>query len=147
MKQIHFVIFFIAVLLAACAGKSDKKAEQELVVLNNKYDSALVQSNVSVLDSLYEKDFIYTTPEGEVRSKEQELTLIKKGELKLDWGKSDDVRVKVYDDAAVVTGTFIATGKFRNNPINIHERYTSFWIKKDKRWQMVAEQGNFIKTP
>ncbi|MFN2458407.1 MAG: nuclear transport factor 2 family protein [Chitinophagaceae bacterium] len=123
-----------------------KKTEQELLHLNSKYDSALVQNNVTVLDSIYADDFIYTTPDDEVRNKEQELTLIKKGELKLDWGKSEDVRVKVYDNAAVVTGMFLAKGVFRNNIIDIRERYSSFWVKKDKRWQMVAEQGNFIKS-
>ncbi len=145
MKQIHVLLFFFIALISGCSQKS-KNAEKELLALNNKYDSALVQNNAIVLDSIYADDFIYTTPDGEVRNKEQELTLIKKGELKLDWGKSEDVRVKVYDNAAVVTGMFAAKGVFRNNIIDIRERYTSLWVKQDKRWQMVAEQGNFIKS-
>jgi ketosteroid isomerase-like protein len=144
MKQLRFLLFVFIAAFSSCSNDS-KKAEQELLQLNNRYDSALVNNNVAALDSLYADDFIYTTPDGEVRNKEQEITLIKKGELKLNWGKSEDVRVKVYDNAAVVTGIFRATGSFKNNPINIHERYSSFWIKKDKRWRMVAEQGNFIK--
>lgn len=145
MKKENFLLLFLFGLLLSCTNKAEK-AEQELLYMNAKYDSALVQNNIQVLDSIYADDFIYTTPDGEVRDKQQELTLMKKGELKLDWGKSEDVRVKVYGNAAVVTGKFIATGTFRNNPINIHERYSSFWVKADDRWQMVAEQGNFIKT-
>jgi ketosteroid isomerase-like protein len=143
MKSL-FIFYILFTLLVSCSNNI-KKNEQELLNLNSRYDNALVSSNIAALDSIYAEDFIYTTPGGEVRNKEQELTFIKKGELKLNWGRSEDVRVKVYDDAAVVTGIFRATGTFKNNLINVHERYTSFWIKKDKRWIMVAEQGNFIK--
>jgi hypothetical protein len=27
----------------------------------------------------------------------------------------------------------------------VRERYTAVWVKKNGRWQLVAEQGNFIK--
>ncbi len=144
MKFILPMALFLLTAISSCSDKA-KKAEQELLQLNQRYDQALVQNNIKVLDSIYASDFIYTAPEGEVRTKEQELNLIKNGELKLDSAKSVEVRVKVYDNTAVVTGMFLAVGNFRNNPINIRERYTSVWVKKDERWQMVAEQGNFIK--
>jgi ketosteroid isomerase-like protein len=143
MKQTIFLLFLP--LVWSCNNLS-VIPEQELLLLNNKYDSALVNCDVAVLNNLYAEDFIYTTPDGEVRNKEQELALIKRGDLKLQWGKSEDVRVKIYGNSAVVTGRFIAKGAFQNNPIDIRERYSAFWIKKDKSWQMVAEQGNFIKA-
>jgi ketosteroid isomerase-like protein len=44
-----------------------------------------------------------------------------------------------------MAGRFTAKGKFKGSAIEVRERYTAVWIKKQGRWQLVAEQGNSIK--
>ena len=66
-------------------------------------------------------------------------------DLRLESGKSDDVKVRVYGNTAVMTGRFTAKGKFRDKSIDIRERYTAVWVKREGRWRLVAEQGNLIK--
>lgn len=112
---------------------------------NLAYDEALVRGDVSALDRLYADEFVYTTFDGEVRDKAQQLAFTISGDLRLESGKSDDVRIRVYKDTAVTTGRFTAKGKLRGKNIEMRERYTALWVKKDGRWQLVAEQGNEIK--
>jgi len=65
--------------------------------------------------------------------------------LRLESGQSDEVRVKVYGNTAVMTGRFTAKGKLIDKNIDIRERYTAVWVKRRGRWRLVAEQGNLIK--
>jgi ketosteroid isomerase-like protein len=65
--------------------------------------------------------------------------------LQLESGQSDDVRIRVYGNTAVMAGRFTAKSKFKGSAIEVRERYTAVWIKKQGRWQLVAEQGNPIK--
>ncbi len=142
-----FITFILATLLfSACkSGKKTSGAEQQLIRLNNLYDSALVRNDTTTLMNLYADDFIYTNPEGKVLSKGEQITSIAVSEIKWETGRSQDVKVKLYGNMAVMTGAFFATGNFRGNPLTIHERFTAVWTKKDTSWQLVAEQGNIVK--
>jgi len=121
------------------------KNEQELLKANQEYDSALVKGDAKGLDQIYAAEFIYTTPDGEVRDKSQQLAFTRSGDLKLETGKSSDIRVLVYGKTAVMTGQFTAKRTFKGKPLDIRERYTAVWVKKHGKWQLVAEQGNLIK--
>ena len=128
-----------------CKSKEKVNEEPELLRLNNLYDSALVHNDTGVLKRLYADDFIYTNPEGKVLTKEQQINSIAVSEMNWETGKSGDVKVKILGNAAVTTGSFLASGNYRGNPVTINERYTTVWVKTDTSWQIVAEQGNIIK--
>lgn len=122
------------------------KAEVELEKLNREYDEALVRGNVDTLDRLYAEEFVYTTFDGSVRTKAEQLAFTRSGDLKLESGKSDDVRIRVYGSTAVMTGRFRAKGTFKGTRLEVKERYTAVWVRRKGRWRLVAEQGNEIKA-
>ncbi|MDQ3682604.1 MAG: nuclear transport factor 2 family protein [Bacteroidota bacterium] len=153
MKAIIYLLFVAAVLFS-CKGKDkdkDKKneypelAKKQLNLLNQQYDSALINSDTAMLNKIYASEFSYTTPEGQVRNRSQQLTTIGSGGLNLDYGKSDEVEIIVYDSTAIVTGRFMGKGIFKENIIDIKERYTTVWIKRNGEWKLVKEQGTFIQ--
>ena len=152
MKSILYFTSLIALFFLSCGDSKDDKANQyteaakkELVLLNQQYDSILISADTARLNKLYAPEFSYTTPEGQVRTKTQQLTNIASGGLKLEFGKSDEVQVMVYDSTAVLTGRFLGKGTFAQNFVDIKERYTTVWTKKDGRWLLVKEQGTYIK--
>ncbi len=146
LKMLTLVLIATATLLS-CKSKEkpDTGAEQELLRLNNLYDSALIHLDTGVLKRLYADELVYTNPDGNLLTREQQINSITTSEMKWDTGKSEDVKIKVFGTAAVMTGSFQAKGNYRGNPVTINERYTAVWIKKDDGWKMVAEQGNVIK--
>jgi ketosteroid isomerase-like protein len=146
MLKIITAALLAGMLFSGCQSKEKVNDEQpELLRLNNLYDSALVKNDTAVLKRLYADDFIYTNPEGKVLTKEQQVNSIAVSEMNWETGKSEDVKVKIFGNAAVMTGSFMAKGNYRGNPVTINERYTVVWIKKGDTWQMAAEQGNIIK--
>ena len=50
---------------------------------------------------------------------------------------SEDFRVRVYGDSAVVTGVARAKGKFMGQEFSTQERATDVFVKRDERWQCV----------
>jgi ketosteroid isomerase-like protein len=154
MKLIVAFIILLFVGVSVAVGQTTDKTssknsriEPELLNVNQAYDEALVRGDAVALERIYADEFVYTTFDGTVRDKTQQLTFTKSGDLRLESGKSDDVRIRVYENTAVMTGRFTAKGKFRGKNVHISERYTAVWVKQDGRWLLVAEQGNEIKQP
>jgi ketosteroid isomerase-like protein len=152
MKKIFLVFLIIIASSVITVGQTtnsaknqNSKAEDKLLAANKEYDIALVKGDAAALDRIYSEEFIYTTPDGEVRNKSQQLSFTRSGDLKLESGQSDDVKVRIYKNTAVMTGRFIGNGKLKGKNIEIRERYTAVWVKKRGIWRLVAEQGNFIK--
>jgi ketosteroid isomerase-like protein len=150
------IILAAALLLVACSPAAavqtksrtpdrNSRAERALLRTNREYDEALVRGDAGALERIYADEFVYTTFDGEVRDKAQQIAFTRSGDLKLESGRSDDVRVRVYGDTAVMTGRFTAKGQFRGEKIEVHERYTAVWVRSRGRWRLVAEQGNEIK--
>lgn len=152
MKLIVRLIMLLFVGLSLAVGQTTDKTssrssrtEKELLKANQAYDDALVRSDVVALDRIYADEFVYTTFDGTVRDKTQQLSFTKSGDLRLESGKSDEVRIRIYQNTAVITGRFTAKGQLRGKNLDIRERYTAVWVKQGGRWLLVAEQGNEIK--
>ena len=125
-------------------GTASSGTEQELLKKNKEYDEALVREDAAALDRIFADEFIYISTTGELIDKSQQLEAIRSGDLKIEYGKSDEVRVRVYGNTAVMTGRFIAKGEFRGKVFEAPERYTAVWVKRQGRWQLVAEQGTRV---
>lgn len=145
-KRISIVVFLILAASIFASGQSARKADQEaLTKLNQQYDRAIVGNDVKALERIFHADFIYTNPDGETRTREQQLAFARSGYLQFESGVSDSVRIRIYGNTAVMTGRFTAKGKFKGQDLTVNERYTAVWVKTGNRWQLVAEQGNLIK--
>jgi len=51
--------------------------------------------------------------------------------------ESEDFRVRVYADAAVVTAITSTEGKFMGQEFSTQERATDVFVRRDGRWQCV----------
>lgn len=118
-----------------------------LRAVNAEYDKALVNADVAALRRIYSQDFTYTTPDGVLRSKAEQLAFVEAGRLGLISGSSDDVRVRVYGDFAVITGRFKGVLRDTSGKVEFRERYTTAWLRRRGQWVLLAEQGNIIKGP
>ena len=142
MKRIAFavgvavLVFGVTILAKTQTGS----AEQELMKLENQWINAVVKADVAVLDQILADDYTWTGPEGNVITKAEILAFLKSPEgTGLTSAVIDEMKVRVYGDAAVVLGRSTEKGQSKGTAFTDHSAWTDFWIKQAGRWRVVAE--------
>jgi ketosteroid isomerase-like protein len=115
-----------------------RRAEQEIHVLLDELAAAHLRGDADALDRIRADDIVFTTADGRVLEKAQMQRA--QGDLVLSVYGHDDLRVRVYGDAAVATGRITSEGTFRGQPRGGRTRFTRVFVKRGGRWQLVANQ-------
>jgi ketosteroid isomerase-like protein len=112
-----------------------------VIRLDREWSEALPREDIPVLQRILSDDYIFTTIVGNVITK---AWYMKKSEdnhlLSL---KTEDVKVRVYGDAAVVTGR-VKVGLLDRTDL---ARYTNVYAKRQGRWQLTTTQFTRIVKP
>jgi ketosteroid isomerase-like protein len=66
--------------------------------------------------------------------------VIESGALTHEMMESDDTRVRVYGNTAVVTALTTTKGKFSGRAFTTQERATDIFVKQDGRWLCALSQ-------
>jgi ketosteroid isomerase-like protein len=111
--------------------------EEELLKLENAFAEAIVKNDLEGIGRLVADDWIIIDPNGEIVDRTRFFEVIKSGALTHDTMESEDFRIRVYGDSAVVTAITSAKGKFMGQEFSTHERATDVFVKRDGRWQCV----------
>ena len=145
MRKI-FAIAVVAFSAAAIASgqKQDATRDSKTIVeqvirnLDNERIQAQIHADAAALERIYADDFIGVGPSGTVRTKPQVISDFTSGDLKFQSITTDDVRVRVYGDAAVETGRSTMDGQDKGRTVPRDTRFTRVWVKQQGRWRLVA---------
>lgn len=127
------------------AKPTQSQLEAEIIAASHKLDEAFMKSDPAVLALLLTDEFI-SIREGIVNDKAQVIASLNNPNVKLEALGSDEKyrRLRIYGEMAVETGRYIAKGTNRGRPFTETELYTTTWIKRDGRWQIVADHVSAI---
>jgi len=124
--------------VATLAQTQTESVEQELVKLENDSLQAFLKNDVAFYERFLADGYMGTDEHGNVRTKAQEIAEIKAGAHLSTAGVQDNIRVRIYGDAAVVTGCNIMKGLFKGKEYSSPYLWTDTFINLDGRWQCVA---------
>lgn len=160
VKRVCFLICVLGV--ATFVGRSQNetkgikpgaKAEQQLLELNQKWADAINKGDAAALDRLFADDIVVTAGNGTIRDKAGEIKdAAGATDPEFNWTQpfaTEDLRVRVYQDAAVVTGRAKWGFKYKGQEANNERRYTHTYVKLNGEWKIVAQQtsSNLYKKP
>jgi ketosteroid isomerase-like protein len=111
--------------------------EDELLKLEKEFAEAIVSNDLEGIGRLVTEDWIIIGPNGEIVDRARFFEVIKSGALTHDMMESEDFRVRVYGDSAVVIGVTRTKGKFMGREFSTQERATDVFVKRDGRWRCV----------
>jgi ketosteroid isomerase-like protein len=129
------------------AAKSEKKSgsvEDQINKFEEEWANGAMKGDTSVIERLEADDIISTDPSGKVTDKQQDVQALKSGELKFETVKLSDMKVRVYGNTAVATGTNMVKGSYKGQDISGSYRFTDTWVKRNGKWQAVASQATKI---
>ena len=113
------------------------EAEEEVLKLEKAFTETIVGNDLEGLGRVVADDWIIIDPNGEIVDRARFFEVIKSGALTHDIMESEDLRVRVYGDSAVVTAITRTKGKFMGQEFGTRERATDVFVKRDRRWQCV----------
>src|ERR1044071_8917415 len=145
MNRMLVIAALIVALAPLALGqtKSARRTETDRVAerirrLDQERIQAQIHADAAALDRIYADDFIGIGPSGTVRTKPQVLTDFTSHNLKFQSITTDEVQVRVYENAAVETGLSIMVGQDKGKAVPRDNRFTRVWVKQQGRWRLVA---------
>jgi len=112
-------------------------SEEELLKVEKEFAKAIVKNDLEGIERLVAVDWIIVGPDGEIVERARFFEVMKSGAMTHDAMESEDFRIRVYGDSAVVTGITRTKGKFMGQEFSTKERATDVFVKRDGRWQCV----------
>lgn len=121
-----------------------EELEPSLMKASKKYDESLKKRDREAFDKLLAEDYQSTDPSGKVSNREEDIAGMFDLELKLEGITTEEKKFRVYKNSAVETGKYRVTGSYKGESFTESGRYTTTWIYKDGKWQIVADHTSSI---
>jgi ketosteroid isomerase-like protein len=105
------------------------------------------RGDAASLEGALAEDFIGIGPRGFLLTKDQWLERHESGKLRYRSLGLDEVQVRLYGDAAVVTGRQSAEGKYEDFDLRDRFRATLVFVKQRERWMLAGLHLSPIAGP
>ncbi len=153
MKRILFAAVLVSFVVSLSGGQTihENGGEQVVTEAERRWEEALKQFDAEAMQSILAEDDLQTDWKGVVQDKaswihdfKQVAANVRSG--KTQWEMSfDDEKVRIYGDAAIVTGRGTFNGRRQGAPVNHVIRFTNVWAKRRGAWQLVNYQATPIQ--
>ena len=115
--------------------------------VDQQFFSALIRADFAALDRILTNDFVLIDViRGSEVSKSMLLSVIQSGQLRFETIAPDDVRVRLYDRTAIITGRTQMHGWFGDAPFSVQSRYAHVYIRPQVHWCLASAQGTPIES-
>jgi uncharacterized protein (TIGR02246 family) len=140
-RPILFVAVLAFVATAASANNLDeiRRLDREISVATWAGDAVWFEENL--LD-----EYVFITTAGTTRSKREVILDLATPGLKIEPYEPADVQVRMYGDAAVVTGRVSQRFTLGGVSYTSNIRYTNIYVKRKNRWLLASGHASPI-TP
>lgn len=147
-------LLFIALILFAMfssahgqiknESSTQNRVEQELRRLENEWLNSYVRGDKQTFDRIVADDFTRTDESGKFATKAEERALVQAPPASVKASlTNEDMRVRVYANAAIVTGRIVSKVQAG---LNFQSRFTDTFVKRGGRWQVVARHYSRVPT-
>jgi ketosteroid isomerase-like protein len=124
-----------------------KTMEAEVTKASQEYTEMIRRRAAAAIERVLTEEYVLTNETGQMRNKAQELERVKNSPYKLESLTMSEQKVRVYNgNMAVETGkiNYKSADKDGKSLAGI-ERYTTVWIRRDGRWQIVSDHLSDVK--
>ncbi len=145
MKHL-LLLFLLAVGASFCAEAesskvpiSEQQALQEIMQLQRKIAIAEKRNDFGAFEKHLLENYSLVLPNGDLLKKNELLDLYKKGDLKFESADFEDLKIKLIENTAVVTGKFMVDGKSGDNKIEGTFRGLGVYQRRGEMWFIAYE--------
>lgn len=111
--------------------------KEEIIAAEERLREAMLQSDVTALDSLISDDLLFTGPDGSLVTKEIDLLTHRSGALRIHALVPSERHVRLFGDTALVIVKMKVKATQGSTPVEMNMRYTRLWQKTDT-WRVAG---------
>jgi ketosteroid isomerase-like protein len=120
------------------AQTSNDRNVRQLEKLETVWNDAQMRGDTQALDALWADDMEIAVPRMPIMTKAEALSFARSGRMKFLRYETSDIRVRVYGNAAVVTGRLQRTREMNGKEISDDWRFTKVYVRRTHQWRVVA---------
>ena len=143
MKQLPVGIAIAILASLIVSAQQTGSAEREVQRMGQAAADAFVKKDRTALERVYADEYSYIHSNGSVANKAQELSDAMSPNLKWTSSTLTDVKVRVYGDAAILTGVETLQGTAKGY-VPGPRRVTDLWVNRNGRWQQLGGQSTIV---
>src|SRR5688572_13989513 len=114
--------------------------EQQVMKAGLGYAQVIKNQDAAAMEQILADEYMFTNESGKVKNKAEDIAEYKAGNTKMEVADITDQKVRVIgNSAAVETGTFHIKGTNKGKAFDTTERYTTVWVWRGGRWQVVSD--------
>ena len=133
----------ILVFLVTQASEGDQV--RHLTDLQQELARAWVAGDRAAIERIIAPEWTVTGPDGQISTRADVLREVFETRThRIISLTLDEVRVRVFGDAAVVTGRTRGRGESGKTPYDVEIRFTDMFVRRDGRWQAVASHASMV---
>jgi ketosteroid isomerase-like protein len=129
--------------LREMAKENDAKQE-ELINLEKETARAIQWNNGTLFRRIYGDDFVGIMPSGQVKDKAGWISSVENSGIKYISFIASDIRVRMFQDTAVVTCLWSARGTESGHTFNRQLRVTHVYVYGQRGWQAISSQETLL---
>jgi len=153
MKPLSCAVFPVVILVALAIPKTTSAQTShdadvhEFERLEMVWNEAHEHGDADVLEKLWADDMEVAVPKMPVMTKADVLKFARSGRMKFLSYRTSDIRVRVYDNAAVVTGRLQRTRSMNGQEISDDWRFTKIYVRETGQWRVVSFHASEAAQP
>jgi ketosteroid isomerase-like protein len=119
--------------------------DEEILACEGELREAQLSGDVGTLDRLLDDGLMFTSYDGRLVSKSDDLSLHKSGRLRITRMEPGDRHMLHLGETSVVSVLMKAAAVLDGVPVTANMRYTRVWHKRPEGWRVVA--GHMSTVP
>lgn len=121
--------------------KRDTALIDEVIEAERRWIQAHRDLDIVALENLLAEDYVQIRPDGSVVGKLAVLESYRSGNRRWDQADSDQYRVTVPEDVAILIGRWVDRGENKGEPFDYTARFMTIYVKREGRWLLAADQS------
>lgn len=119
-------------------------AEREIRDLEARWNDAHVRGDTAALFALWADDLSVTVPGMPLMHKPELVAFWRSGRSRILRHDTDSVRIRTWNDSAVVDGVLLRQRDFNGQVVTDHWRFTKVYVRRRGTWEVVAYQASAV---
>ncbi|GAB4039225.1 nuclear transport factor 2 family protein [Spirosoma gilvum] len=119
-------------------------SENELLTLEKRWNQAIIDHDTTYLATLLDPQFLFLSADGKIYERRSVLNFAGNREYKIKPYETEDVRVRISENTAILTGKFTQTITYKDQSATYRFCYTDVYVKREGAWKALSAQATLL---